>query len=140
VGVVRYLMEIDAPSAEVVSAVESAVAWFEAVRINGVRFETFAAEPVVYTWHTSTTDRRLVADPGAPPLWSRFYDLETSTPFLANRDGKRVATLGEVERERRTGYDWYGTWPQDLLTRDYPAWRARTGRTGQSKPPETPAS
>ena len=89
--------------------------------------ETFEAEPVTYTWHTSTTDRRIVPDPDAPPLWARFYDLETSEPFLANRDGKRVATLAEVQRERRTGYDWYGSWPAELLARDYPAWKARLG-------------
>jgi PelA/Pel-15E family pectate lyase len=128
VAVVRYLMSIERPSPEVIDAVESAVAWFRSATIAGLRYETFPAEPVKYQWHTSTTDRRTVPDPAAPPLWARFYDLETSRPFLANRSGQRVATLAEVERERRTGYDWYGTWPAALIERDYPAWRARLGR------------
>jgi PelA/Pel-15E family pectate lyase len=125
VAVVRYLMSIENPSPEIIAAIEGAAAWFQRVQISGLRLETFEAEPVKYTWHTSTTDRRTVPDPAAPPLWARFYDLETSQPFLANRDGQRVQTLAEVQRERRSGYDWYGTWPSALLTRDYPAWKSR---------------
>jgi PelA/Pel-15E family pectate lyase len=128
VAVVRYLMSIENPSPEVIAAVEGAVAWFRHVEIHGLRLETFDAEPVKYTWHTSMTDRRTVADSSAPPLWARFYDLETSEPFLANRDGQRVKTLGEVQRERRSGYDWYGTWPAEFLSKDYPAWKARVAR------------
>ncbi|ATC65665.1 pectate lyase [Nibricoccus aquaticus] len=125
VAVVRYLMSIENPSPEIITAVEGAAAWFARVQLSGLRLETFDADPVKYTWHTSTTDRRTVPDPAAPPLWARFYDLETSQPFLANRDGQRVQTLAEVQRERRSGYDWYGTWPADLLSIDYPAWKAR---------------
>lgn len=132
VAVVRYLMGIERPSPEVIRAVEGAVAWFRRTAIAGKRMETFDAEPVKYPWHTSTTDRRVVDDPAAPPLWSRFYDLETSAPFLCNRDGVRVFTLAEVERERRTGYDWFGTWPAELLAKDYPAWRARLGLAGET--------
>ena len=127
VAVVRYLMSIEDPSAETIAAIEGAIAWFQRAAIHGKRIETFEAEPVKYTWHTSTTDRRMISDTSAPPLWARFYDLETSEPFLANRDGKRVQTLAEVQRERRSGYDWYGTWPAELLAREYPAWQARTG-------------
>ena len=125
VAVTRYLMSIENPSPEIVAAIEGAVAWFSRVKIDGLRLETFDAEPVKYTWHTSTTDRRTVPDPSAPPLWARFYDLETSEPFLADRGGKRVQTLAEVQRERRSGYDWYGTWPASLLAEDYPQWIKR---------------
>jgi PelA/Pel-15E family pectate lyase len=139
VAVVRYLMSIDHPAPDVVRAIEAAAAWFERTMIGGWRVETFDAEPVVYTWHTSTTDRRMVEDPAAPPLWARFYDLATSEPFLANRDGKRVFTLAEVERERRTGYEWYGTWANALLERDLPAWRARV-KGARSEKPSTSAN
>lgn len=125
VAVTRYLMSIENPSPEIVRAIEAAVAWFERVKIHGLRLETFEAEPVKYTWHTSTEDRRTIPDPNAPPLWSRFYDLENSKPFLANRDGQKVYTLAEVARERRTGYDWFGPWPAELLAKDYPVWKAR---------------
>jgi PelA/Pel-15E family pectate lyase len=124
-GVVRYLMGIPAPPPEVVRAIEGAVAWLERSKLTGLRIETFAAEPVKYQYHTSTTDRRLVADPTAPPLWARFYDLADNSVVLANRDGKRVATYDQIARERRTGYDWYGDWPARLLAGELAAWRAR---------------
>jgi len=48
---------------------------------------------------------------------------------LANREGERVATFDQIPRERRTGYHWYGTWPQALITTDYPRWQQRTAGT-----------
>ena len=71
----------------------------------------------------------MVPDPAAPPLWARFNDLEISEPFLANRDGRRVYSLAEVQRERRTGYDRYGSWADALPATEYPAWRARLRAT-----------
>ncbi len=125
VPVVKYLMELEHPSPEVRAAVEAAIDWYRSTALKGWRIETVAAEPVKYTWHTSTTDRRLVADPQAPALWARFYTLEANTPLLVNRDGKPVERYEQIERERRTGYEWYGTWPQSLLDKDYPAWKQR---------------
>ena len=64
-------------------------------------------------------------DPKAPPIWARFYTIKTNRPFMANRDGKKVYELSKVERERRTGYSWYGYWPASLLKKAYPRWRKR---------------
>ena len=122
-GVVRYLMSIERPSAEVVASIEAAARWFERSKIKGTRVETVAAEPVRYEYHTSKEDRRVVLDPNAPPMWARFYEIPTNRPFMANRDGKKVYELSELERERRTGYRWYGYFGRDLLEKEYPAWR-----------------
>jgi hypothetical protein len=45
---------------------------------------------------------------------------------LCGRDGVVKYTLGEIEKERRTGYAWYVEAPRRVLER-YPAWRARWG-------------
>jgi PelA/Pel-15E family pectate lyase len=125
VGVVRYLMAFERPSPEIARAIECAVKWFERSKIQGLRIEQIDAEPVQYEFHTTTFDRRAVEDPDAPPIWARFYEIDTNRPFMANRDGIKVYTLAEVARERRTGYSWYGYYPKDLLEKDYPAWRAK---------------
>ncbi|WP_223115489.1 pectate lyase [Luteimonas suaedae] len=125
IAVVRYLMSIPAPSPEVVAAVDAAVAWFRDVALHGVRLETSAAEPVRYRYHTATTDRRLVEDADAPPLWARFYDLTDNSVVLATREGERVARYADIPRERRTGYQWYGDWPHALLEREYPRWKRK---------------
>jgi PelA/Pel-15E family pectate lyase len=125
VRVVQYLMELERPSREVIAAVEEAVAWFRASQIRGMRLERFAIAPVRFTHHTATHDVRLVRDAEAPPLWARFYELDSNRPFMANRDGRKVYDLSAVELERRTGYSWYGHYARQLIEESYPAWRAR---------------
>ncbi|MDO3387250.1 pectate lyase [Gilvimarinus sp. SDUM040013] len=124
VAVVDYLMSKSQPSARVISAVDAAVDWFVDHRIEGLRVEEVAINPVRFEYHTATFDRKLVQDSTALGLWARFYDIKTRQPFFTNRDGSRVESLAEVHLERRSGYHWYGTWPEGLLSEDYPRWRA----------------
>lgn len=125
VGVVRYLMSIPNPSPEVIAAIEGAVAWLQRIELEGWRIETFEAEPEQYRYHAAKTDRRLVRDASASNLWARFYDLSDNSVVLATREGVRVEDYAEIPRERRTGYEWYGQWPKQLLSKDYPGWKAR---------------
>lgn len=124
----RYLMRIENPSPEVIAAIEAGVAWLERSKIHGKRVETFKIEPIKYEYHTASTDRRIVDDPAAPPLWARFHDLNDNSPVLANRDSTRVYRYEDIAHERRTGYAWFGTWPARLLAEDYPAWKKRLAR------------
>jgi PelA/Pel-15E family pectate lyase len=123
VGIVRFLMSIDNPSPEVIAAVEGAVQWFQDVRITGMRLEDF-------TDAQGQPDKRLVPDPAAEPLWARFYDLRTNRPIFTSRDAVIHDRYDQIERERRTGYAFIGTWPAQLLAREYPRWRQRVGRSG----------
>lgn len=125
VGVVRYLMSIPDPSPEVVKAVDGAVAWLRRVEITGWRIETFDAPAEQFQYHSSAQDRRLVADPSASGLWARFYDVNDNSVVLATRDSQRVARYQDIPRERRTGYEWYGHWPERLLSTEYPQWTSQ---------------
>jgi PelA/Pel-15E family pectate lyase len=122
---VRYLMSIDQPTPQVIRAVDCAVEWLERSALRGIRVERVEAETIRFENHTSTYDVVVVEDPTAPPIWSRFYEIDTNRPFMANRDGKKVYTLAEVQRERRTGYGWYTGAPASLIRSDYPQWQAR---------------
>src|SRR5262249_25129955 len=99
---------------------ESAVSWFRAVPITGQRLESVRRDD-------GRTERFLVPDPAAPPLWARFYELGTNRPLYMDRDSKPHYDFSEIGYERRSGYNYHGTWPESLLERDYPAWRARIG-------------
>jgi PelA/Pel-15E family pectate lyase len=125
VGVVRFLMSIDDPPPEVVRAIQAAVAWFDRVKIQGLRIKTVETKPVKFRHHWCDFDRVEVKDPDAPPIWTRFYDLKTEEPFFCTRAGKITKNYTDLSRERRTGYAWYGRWPAKLLRKDYPAWRKR---------------
>jgi PelA/Pel-15E family pectate lyase len=125
VGVLRYLMRLDEPNAEVRTAILSGIDWLERSKIDGLRIERVPAETIRYRNHTSRDDLIAVEDPRAAPIWARFYEIDTNRPFMANRDGKKVYRLADVERERRTGYSWYGAYAAGLLKNDYPVWRKK---------------
>lgn len=129
VEMARYLMSIPNPSPEVIAAIDGVMDWFDRSKLNGWKIETIQLDkPVKYEFHTATTDRRLVQDASAPPLWGRFYDVKDNSIVLANRDGIRVKEYSQIHHERRTGYAWYGTWPNKVLYEEYPAWKKRMGR------------
>lgn len=125
VDVVRFLMRIERPDPPVVRAIEAAVAWLEATRLTGIRVERITAAKAEFFRHDTEHDVVVLADPAAPPLWARQVEVGTNRPIFASRDGVKVYSLAEVDRERRTGSGWYGGWPQRLLETEYPRWRAR---------------
>ena len=116
VGIVRFLMSLEQPSNEVTAAIEGAVDWFRTVQMTGVR-------QVVVPTDRRKPDRKLVPDPDAPPLWARFYELETNRPLYLDRDSVFRYDYSEISYERRSGYAYHGSWPAKLLERDYPKWR-----------------
>ena len=67
------------------------------------------------------SDRRLVPDKNAKPLWARYYDLETERPYFADRDGKRYDNYEDISHERRNGYSWINNNTQKVLDK-YPKW------------------
>ena len=121
VGVVRFLMSIDEPPEEVIASIEGAVAWFRSVQMEGVRLQRVENDD-------GRRERKLVADPNAPPLWARFYELETNRPLYLDRDSLFRYNYNEISYERRSGYSYLGNWPRSLLEREYPRWRERVGR------------
>ncbi len=121
--VAGFLMTIDKPGPEVVQAIEGAVAWSRKVAISGWRVE-LPLDPAAPNGH----DRVLVADPSAPPLWARFYEIGTNLPIYSGRDGVIKRNLAEIELERRSGYNWIDRFAATLLDTDYPAWKKAQGR------------
>ncbi len=119
VDIVRFLMSIDNPTEEIIEAIQSAVAWFDRVKITGIQQVNKPDDS------ERGYDKVIIKDATAPPLWARFYEIGTNRPIFCGRDGKIKYTMAEIEHERRTGYSWYGRGPADLLARDYPAWQKK---------------
>ena len=122
-SVLKLLMEIPHPSAQVIEAVKAGVAWLEKSAIQGIRVEKVEIKPDQIINAEYPYDLKVVKDKKAPRIWARFYELDTNKPFMARRDGTKVYQLSDVDPERRTGYDWYTYIPETLL-QHYPQWLA----------------
>jgi len=120
-NIVALLMSIKDPGDKIINSVNAAMNWFKEVAIKNTRIKTISSTEESYKFHSTNQDRIVVKDSAAPLIWTRYYELETDRPLFANRDGKKVYQLSDVSRERRTGYAWYGYWPQKILNK-YPEW------------------
>lgn len=110
-----FLMDLDKPSPAIRRAIVSAHAWIAAHRIDG------------YRWGRGEGDyRELSADPGAGPLWARFYEIGSDRPVFGDRDGRVYYDVREISAERARGYGWYTESPNKVLKR-FAAWQRRHG-------------
>jgi PelA/Pel-15E family pectate lyase len=124
VGVLSFLMSIPNPPADVVAAVDAAVAWLRDVQVTGLRVDTRSDASL-----PGGFDRVVVKDAAAPPIWARFYEIGTNRPIFSGRDSIVRDEMAAIEHERRVNYAWYGYWPAELLESDYPRWK--TGRSAR---------
>jgi pectinesterase len=113
-----FLMSIENPSQEIIAAVEGAVQWFEKTKITGIEIQSVAIGG------NKKDDKVVIKSPNSQPLWARFMDLETNSPFFCDRDGIKKATLAEIGFERRSGYAWYTDEPKEVLKK-YAKWKQK---------------
>jgi PelA/Pel-15E family pectate lyase len=110
VGIVKFLMQ-EKPTPEIRSAIESAIDWFKANSLRGIR------------WERKSGENTVVKDASAPLLWARFYEIPTMKPIFVGRDSVTRYDVSQIEAERRNGYAWYVESPRDLVEKDYPKWK-----------------
>ena len=116
VGVIEFLMSLDAPSPEVIASIEAAVAWLDGpARLKGSELD-------------AETMKRIFGQANVSSMWSRLYEVGTNRPVFGDRDGKVYYAMAEISRERQLGYSWYLDSPRELLEEAYPAWQRRIGR------------
>ena len=126
VEIVEFFLDLDNPEPAIAESIEAAASWLEAVRLEGVRLEERPAPDL-----DPPIDRVVVPAPGAPPLWARFYEIGTNRPLYVGRDGVTHDSLAAIEHERRVGYAWIGPFATELLSKQYPRWRAHRNRAAQ---------
>ncbi|HCL05422.1 MAG TPA: pectate lyase [Chitinophagaceae bacterium] len=118
-GIVSFLLRIPNPTQPIKQAIQAAVEWFEMVKIKG-----YVYKDIIDPGMPGGKDRVIVPEENAV-LWARFYEIPNNKPFFTGRDSIRKYKVSEIEHERRVGYAWYGTWPEKILVKDYPAWKKK---------------
>ncbi len=115
-NLVKFLMRSGPTTPEVVALIESALKWFDAHRLTGLRKTKTAKGKTDY-----------IADPASTEvLWARFYDLKTAQPIFAGADdGIVYSTFQEMAAKNKVAYDFFSTRPAELLGKELPRWRKR---------------
>ncbi|HWS01612.1 MAG TPA: pectate lyase [Prolixibacteraceae bacterium] len=124
VPVVLFLMDLDKPDQRIIDAVQGAVKWFEKSKILYTKIETVRVPPEQSPYKTITTDKVVVTDSLAAPIWTRFYELGSERPLFSDRNSKFLYSMSEVSLERRNGYGWYTYAPREVLKK-YPEWQKK---------------
>jgi len=108
-----YLMSLPNPSPAVVEAVKGGVALLKQL----------AVQDRAWVMVDAVQGKRLITQPGAGPLWSRYYDATSLKPVFGDRDKTLHDDVHDISAERRRGYAWWGNWPVKTLAA-YDAWAA----------------
>lgn len=103
VGIIEYLMTKQDGNAEIQNAVNSALKWYDDVKLENTRY--ISADP---------NNEYFVPDEGTT-TWYRFYEIGTNEPIFSGRDGVIKHDITEIEEERRNGYSWGGSYATKLL-------------------------
>lgn len=117
VSVVDFFMSLPHPTPAEVASVHDAAAWFKKVEINGYRW----GSGNYFADRRSPKGRMLEKDPGAGPIWARFYQIPTNLPIFGDRNKKIYNNVNEISRERRNGYAWFNKQGTPMLAR-YKTW------------------
>ena len=103
VELVRFLMTLPQPDANIAAAVHGAMAWFDHHVLHGVAWD-----------RKSPAGTGLTMKADASPLWARFYEIGTGKPIFGERDRTIHYDVAELSLEHRNGYGWYVTAPGEL--------------------------
>ncbi len=117
VKVIKFLMSIENPSAEVVESINSAVAFLKAEEIPGKKMIKTPDDTMEFGVN------RVVIDKEGSSVWPRFINLENLEPLYSNRQGDKLDKFEDVSYERRVKYSWLVTSPGKLFKNDYPKWQ-----------------
>jgi PelA/Pel-15E family pectate lyase len=107
-----YLMKLPDPSPEIVAAVHDGVKWLHSAALHDVAWTDGGDK---------AAGRKLIASPGAPDLWARYYVANTGKPIFGDRDKTLHDDVNEISVERRNGYAWFNTAPLKVF-KAYAKW------------------
>ena len=104
--VLLFLMRQPQQTSETRAAVDAGIAWLKA---NAIYDKAF-------TRVSDLEGRKLIDRPGAGPIWSRNYDIQTGKPIFGDVDKSIHDDVNNISKGRRNGYSWYNAVPQKAIS------------------------
>jgi PelA/Pel-15E family pectate lyase len=112
--ILRFLMSVPNPPAELRQSVEDGLSWLESAKITGLG-QTKIDGKTAY-----------VPDPTSTEVyWARFYELKTGRPVFPGRNGVLYDSFAAMAAENKVGYDYYTTLPGSIVTTGQKKWRSK---------------
>lgn len=116
--VLLFLMRQPNPTPEIKAAIDAGVSWLKSHAIYDKAFTKVSVEE----------GRKLIDKPGAGPIWSRNYDIQTGKPIFGDRDKSIHDDVNNISQGRRNGYSWYNAAPKKAIDA-YAAMMRKAGGT-----------
>ncbi|MES2476406.1 MAG: pectate lyase [Verrucomicrobiota bacterium] len=101
----KFLMTLPAPSAELTACIESGLKWFEEAKVE----------------HPELSEGR----------WARFYDLKSGKPMYPGRDGVIYHSFEALAASNEVGYDYFSTLPSSIVGNGQKKWRKMVAKQGK---------
>jgi len=110
--ILLFLMTITNPAPDLVTSIESGLAWLEKAKITGLA-KTKRGSKTVYEPDAASTE----------VYWARFYNLTNSQPVFPGRDGILYDSFEAMAAQNRLGYDFLTTLPGSIVNNGQKKWR-----------------
>ena len=115
----RFLMSLPDPSADVIACIEAGLAWLDKAKVTGLARVKQDGRTIYVTQDGSTE-----------VYWARFYDLTTGGPIYPGKDGVVYRSYLElVAANDKLGYDYLSSRPGSILKNGQKRWRKRLAAT-----------
>lgn len=98
----QFLMTLPV-TPELQESIQGGIAWLQKTTIHGE------------VWQNRNGVRDLYPAAQAAPLWARYYELGSDRPIFGDRDRTIHDTVKDISPERRNGYAWFSTQPEEAL-------------------------
>ena len=111
-GLLKFLMSLPSPEVEVVSCVDSGLAWLDAVKVTGLKRTKIDGKTAFLPDSASTE-----------VFWARFYRLSDSQPIFPGRDGVIYTSFNDMAANNSLGYDYLSGRPGSVAVNGQKKWR-----------------
>jgi PelA/Pel-15E family pectate lyase len=111
-SLLKFLMALPQPKAELVACIDSGLAWLDAVKVTGLK-RTKIEGKTAFVSDSSSTE----------VFWARFYRLTDSQPIFPGRDGVLYTSFNDMAAHNSLGYDYLSGRPGSVVVNGQKKWR-----------------
>jgi PelA/Pel-15E family pectate lyase len=108
----KFLMSLPRPGAEVAASIDGGLTWLDAVKLTGLK-RTKIEGKTAFVPDSASTE----------VFWARFYRLTDSQPIFPGRDGVLYTSFNDMAAHNSLGYDYLSSRPASVAANGQKKWR-----------------